>query len=155
MHGAPIRERLRGLVQNRSGVAAIEFAVIGPVLAMAMVAAADLGLGFYSDMQVQTSAQAGTEYAVAHGFNATAMANAVTAATPASGISASPAPSNFCGCPSSDNVTPVTCGTTCTDGTQAGQYAKVTATRTYSTLIPYPMFPDSFTQTATSTVRIQ
>jgi len=46
------------------GVAAIEFAVLGAVLCLITVAVGDLGLGFYSNMQVQNSAQAGAEYAV-------------------------------------------------------------------------------------------
>lgn len=147
--------KLLGLVRSRSGVAAIEFAILGPVLSLATIAAADIGIGFYSDMQVQNSAQAGAEYAIAHGFDATAMASAVTATTPGSGISATPAPSTFSGCPASGAITVVTSGTLCADGTPAGTYAKVTATKTYLTLIPYPMLPASFTQTAVSTVRIR
>jgi Flp pilus assembly protein TadG len=147
-------KRLVRLVRNRSGAAAIEFALIGATLAMAAVVTADLGMGFYSFMQVQTSAQVGAEYAIAHGFNATAMASAVTAATPASGISASPAPTSFCGCPSTTGVTATTCGTTCADSSAAGDYVTVTATRTYTPIIPYPMLPASFTQRSVSTVRI-
>lgn len=155
MIASHLRENISGLIRNQSGIAAIEFAFLGPILAMSMVMAADVGMGFYSDMQVQTAAQVGAEYAIIHGFDATAMANAVTSATPATGITASPAPSNFCGCPSTSDVTTATCGSACSDGTLAGTYAKVTATRTYTTLIPYPMLPASFTQTAVSTVRIQ
>jgi Flp pilus assembly protein TadG len=143
------------LLRSRSGVAAIEFAFLGPMLALSAIVAADIGIGFYSNMQVQNSAQAGAEYAVAHGFDATAMSNAVTSTTPGSGISASPTPSTFCGCPNRDTVASVTCGATCTDGTPAGTYAKVTATKTYSTLIPYPLLPASYIQTAVSTVRLQ
>jgi Flp pilus assembly protein TadG len=150
-----IRATFLRLFKNRSGVAALEFALLGPTLAMSMVVATDIGLGFYSYMQVQTSAQVGAEYAIAHGYDATAVASAVTAATSATGISASPAPTQFCACPSSSTVTTATCGSTCTDGTAAGNYVQVTATRSYTTLIPYPMLPASFTQTSVSTVRIQ
>lgn len=44
------------------GVAAIEFAIMGAVLCLLLVVIADLGLGFYSYMEVQNSAQAGAEY---------------------------------------------------------------------------------------------
>lgn len=138
-----------------SGTAAIEFAIIGSVLVTLLLVSVDLGLAFYSDMQVETSAQSGAEYAAVHGFNSTAISNAVTNATSTSGIDASPAPSQFCGCASASSVNSATCGTTCSDGMTAGTYVKVTATRTYSTLIPYPSVPASFTQVATSTVRIQ
>jgi Flp pilus assembly protein TadG len=146
---------LSRLLRDRHGIAAIEFALLGPILAMSMVVAADAGFGFYSYMQVQTSAQVGAQYAIGHTFDATAISNAVTAATPATGISASPTPSTFCGCPSSSTVATATCGSTCTDGSVAGTYARVTATRTYTTIIPYPMLPASYTQTSVSTVRIQ
>ena len=45
--------------------------------------------------------------------------------------------------------------TTCANGMSAGTYVSVSAARTYSTLISYPGFPASYSQTATSTVRIQ
>lgn len=138
-----------------SGTAAIEFAIIGSVLVTLLLVGVDLGMAFYSDMQVQTSAQSGAEYAAVHGFNATSISSAVTNATSASGIAASPAPSQFCGCVSSSAVADATCGSVCPDGMTAGTYVTVTATRSYSTLIPYPSLPASFTQVATSTVRIQ
>ncbi len=137
------------------GTAAIEFAMIGSVLVTLLLAGVDLGMAFYSDMQVQTSAQSGAEYAVLHGFNSGSITSAVTNATSASGISASPAPSQFCGCVSGTAINATTCGSVCADGMTAGTYVTVTATRSYTTLIPYPSLPASFTQAATSTVRIQ
>lgn len=137
------------------GTAAIEFAIVGSVMVTLLVAGADLGLAFYSDMQVETSAQSGAEYAAVHGFDATSISSAVTHATSSSGIAASPAPFQFCGCVSGSAVAGAACGSVCPDGMTAGTYVTVTATRTYSTLIPYPSLPASFTQTSTSTVRIQ
>jgi Flp pilus assembly protein TadG len=150
-----IRARLLRFLGNRSGIAAIEFALIGPTLAMSIVVAADIGLGFYSYMEVQTSAQVGAEYAIAHGYDATAMASAVAAATSATGVTASPTPTQFCACPSTSGIATATCGSTCADSSKAGSYVQVTATRTYTPLIPYPMMPASYTQTSVSTVRIQ
>lgn len=138
-----------------SGTAAIEFAIIGSVMVTLLVVGADLGMAFYSDMQVQTSAQSGAEYAVVHGFNASGISTAVTNATSTSGIDASPEPFQSCGCVSGSTVNNTTCGTVCPDGMTAGTYVTVTATRTYSTIIPYPSLPATFTQTAVSTVRIK
>jgi Flp pilus assembly protein TadG len=137
------------------GVAAIEFAVLGAVLCLTVVAVGDLGLGFYSDMQVQNSAQAGAQYAAVHGFNSTSISNAVTNATSVTGITASPAPAQFCGCVTGTTMATATCGTTCANGMTAGTYVSVSAARTYSTLLSYPGFPASYSQAATSTVRIQ
>ena len=138
-----------------NGAAAIEFGVVGAFLCMTVVATGDLGMGFYSYMEVQNSAQAGAQYAAVHGYNSTAVSNAVTNATSVAGITASPAPAQFCGCVVNAVVNPATCGTTCADGMTAGTYVSASAVRDYTTLISWPMFPATYHQTATSTVRIQ
>jgi len=137
------------------GTAAIEFAAIVTALAVLFVAVADVGIGFYRKMQVQNAAQAGAQYAALYGFVASSIANAVTAATSFSGISASPAPSKYCGCPSSSGITNSSCGAICSDGSTPGTYVAVSAQATYATIIPYPLIPNSFTFTSQSTVRIQ
>ena len=145
----------KGFVRANSGIAAIEFAILGAVLCLMVVAVGDLGLGFYSYLQVQNSAQAGAQYGAVHGFDSVAITNAITNATSTSGITASPAPQQFCGCVSGATVTTATCGTVCADGMSAGTYISASAVRDYSTLISYPGFPASYHQTATSTVRIK
>lgn len=145
----------KGFAKADGGVAAIEFAVLGAVLCMIVVAIGDLGLGFYSYMEVQTSAQAGAQYAAVHGFNSTAISSAVTNATSVTGITASPAPQQFCGCVVGQAVVAATCASTCADGMTAGTYVSASAVRDYSTLLSYPGFASTYHQTATSTVRIQ
>jgi Flp pilus assembly protein TadG len=140
------------------GAAAIEFAIVGSFLCLLVVAIGDVGLGFYSDIQVQNSAQAGAQYAIVHGYSSSAISTAVTSATSVPGISAIPAPLQFCGCvdPTSKTVASATCGTTCaSDGMNAGTYVTASAQRDYSTLITYPNFASSYHQTASSTVRIK
>jgi len=106
-------------------------------------------------MQVQNSAQAGAQYAAVHGFNSGQIASAVTNATSVTGVTASPAPTQYCGCASGTTVSNAACGTTCPDGMTAGTYVTASAVRDYTTLVSWPMFPASYHQTATSTVRIQ
>ena len=146
----------RGLLDCIRGTAGIEFAIIGGVFSAMMVVSGDLGLAYYANMQVQTAAQVGAQYAVVNGskaFNSTAISNAVASATSTTGISATPAPVQFCGCPSGTTLSTATCGTVCADGTGTGTYVRVSAARTYTTLIAYPGLPSSFAQSATSTVR--
>jgi Flp pilus assembly protein TadG len=138
-----------------AGLAAIEFAIIAPVLVLALICTADLGLGIYHKMQVENAAQAGAEYAVVHGFTASAITAAVTQATSFSGISASPAPIQFCGCASTAGVTSANCSSTCTGGVAAGTYVTVSAQGTYTTILHYPTMPTSFTFASQSTVRLQ
>jgi Flp pilus assembly protein TadG len=136
-------------------VAAIEFAIIAPVLVLALICTADLGQGIYRKMQVENAAQAGAEYAVVHGFAASSISNAVTQATSFSGINSSPAPFQFCGCASDTGITTADCSSTCTGGVASGTYVTVSAQGTYIPILRYPLIPDSFTFASQSTVRLQ
>src|SRR5205823_379771 len=114
------------------------------------------GLAVYSEMEVQNAAQAGTQYAAVHGYNSDSVTTAVTSATTIHGLSASPAPSKFCGCPSTTGgIATATCGTNCASGAAAGTYVTASATATYTTIVAYPGVPSSYTFASTSTVRIQ
>jgi Flp pilus assembly protein TadG len=146
---------MRGRDDGIRGVVAIEFAIVAIVLVVLMVCTVDLGMGFYRKMQVQNAAQAGAQYAAARGFAESSITNAVTAASSFSGISASPAPTQFCGCPSNTGVTSVSCSATCTGGSAPGNYVSVSAQGTYTTILSYPLIPNAFILTSQSTVRIQ
>jgi Flp pilus assembly protein TadG len=139
----------------RAGMAAVEFALIGPLLIMAAICTIDLGMGVHRKMQVQTAAQTGAEYAVTHGFDANAIASVTTSATSLTGIAASPAPTRFCGCPSSAGISVAVCESTCAGGQMAGTYVQVSAQSSYTPILPYPMLPASYDFTAQATVRIQ
>jgi Flp pilus assembly protein TadG len=137
------------------GVAAIELAILAPVFLLFMICTLDLGIGIYRNMQVQNAAQAGAQYAIAHGFQAGLISSAIASATSFSGISADPAPNQFCGCAASTGVTAAACGSKCPAGPTAATYVTVSARGTYNTLFPYPVIPNSFTFVAQPTVRIQ
>lgn len=140
---------------NTSGAAAIEFGVVVPMLALMVTAVIDIGFGVYYKMQVEDAAQAGTEWAIRNGFDANAISNAVLSATNASKISASPAPTTFCGCANGSSVSSANCGTTCPGGAQAGTYVTVSAQMTYNTILSYPALPSNYNFTAQSTARLQ
>ena len=147
--------RIKAICDDVCGVAAIELAVIAPVLALMLVGMVDLGIGIYRKMQVQNAVQAGAQFAVLYGFNADLIAKAVLSATPAQGLTATPAPSKSCGCPTTTSVTVATCGSPCSGGSVARTYVKVFAQNTYTTLLSYPLFPRSFTFTAQAMVKLQ
>jgi Flp pilus assembly protein TadG len=126
-----------------AGAALVEFALLAPILIVMAVYTADIGLLVYSNMAVQNAAQAGAQYALElHNFGTpsylSSISSAVTSAATITNktvtISASPAPTQFCGCPTSTGVTPQACGTFCT-GSPAGTYVTVSAAATYKTLI--------------------
>ncbi len=153
--GRNLQACLRSEGDGVAGVAATEFAIAVPLLLMFAICTFDIGVGYYRKAQVENAAQAGAQYALLHGFNVSAIQNAVAASTSNSGVSASPTPSQFCGCASSSGIASAPCNSTCPSGATAGRYVSVTAQAGYTPVISYPFFPDSFNFTATSTLRMQ
>ena len=139
----PLRRRRTGAVvaiwRERRGIAAVEFALVAPILLALMVGIIDLGFAFSAQIKVQLAAQAGARYAQLHGFDTAKISTAVTSATALS-VSASPAPTQSCGCVSGNSVslsgTPP-CTTTCSNGLTAGTYVQVSAQSTYQPILPY------------------
>jgi len=150
-----LRRHVRAAVGDTSGAAAIEFGFMIPLLSLMVVSVTDIGLAVYRKMQVEEAAQAGVQYAIARGFDTSGISSAVTSATNSTTVTASPAPVQFCGCPTSGGVSSVSCGTVCTGGAQAGTYATVSAQATYSTLINYQIVAATYTYNAQSTARLQ
>ena len=150
-----LRACLRRASECVAGVAAIEFAIIAPVLVLAVLCTVDLGLAIYRKMQVENAARAGAEYALLNGFSTTVISSAVMQATGLSGINASPAPTQFCGCASNSGISTIDCSSTCAGGIAPGTYVSVSAQATYTTIVPYPVIANSFTFTAQSTMRLQ
>jgi Flp pilus assembly protein TadG len=138
-----------------AGNSAIEFALVAPFIIFLAVGTADYGIASYERMAAQHAAQIGAEQAALHGFDTAAITNAVQTATAFSTISATPAPTQSCGCVSGAAFSDQACGTACPDGTNAGTYVTVSAQLFYRTILPYPGIPDSFTFTEASFVRIQ
>jgi len=139
---------------NTSGAVAVEFGFMVPVFALMVVSITDIGLGVYRKMQVEDAAQAGVQYAIAHGFDTSAISGAVTSATNSSAITASPSPVTFCGCATSSGLSTVDCGTTCPGGALAGTYTTVSAQATYSTIMNYQIAPSTYTFSKQSTARL-
>ena len=150
---------LKRFRREQHGVAAIELALAAPVQIVSALCAGDLGRFALQKTWVTYAASAGAEYAVAHGFTATAITTAATSAAPVSGISVSPAPSEFYGCATSTGVIASTQGATCPSGTStggvAGQYVSVTTTMPFSAMFSAAGITYPSTLTATAVVRIQ
>jgi Flp pilus assembly protein TadG len=145
----------RWLVGGVEGAVSVELGVTLSLITALIIPMVDIGVGAYTQMQVQNAAQAGAEYAAANGWSSSAVTTAVTSATGLSSISASPAPAESCGCITSGSITTATCGSTCGDGDAAGTYVTVAAQAQYSTLFNYPGITSPMTMTAQSTIRIK
>ncbi len=59
-----VRRYLSAFGGSRSGLAAVEFAIIAPVLALGLVVMADLGLAITEKMTLDQTVRAGAEYAM-------------------------------------------------------------------------------------------
>lgn len=153
MIARPIRHLLTRLRADQRGLAAIELAIIAPMLVLLLVATEELGFAVRQQMQVQDAAAAGALYATEYGWDQAGIASAVTTAKSSSGIAATPTPVLFCGCPSVTGVSTATCGATCADGSTARQYVQVSASLTRTTLLPSQL-PLPTTLTATATTRL-
>jgi Flp pilus assembly protein TadG len=150
-----MRATLRALLPDIRGNAAVEFALVAPVLGAALVAMIDLGIGFYENMEVENAAQAGAEYAVTQGWNAAAVSNAVTASGTLAAISATPAPTQSCGCANGTTVAAAACGSVCPNGAGAGTYVTVNAQAQYSSIFNYPFVASPMTLSSQAIVRLQ
>ena len=139
--------------RNTSGVTAIEFAMVVPILIGLAIATVDLGLGVYTDTQLANAAHSGASYAVQYSYDANAMTAAAQASTSLKNVTVSS--SEFCGCPTATGITTTSCTSTCSDGLTAGTFAQVTATKQYATLLAYPGIPATINLSKQATVRIQ
>jgi Flp pilus assembly protein TadG len=150
-----IRKRIGPGRLGHRGVAAVELALLAPILALMLAGAVDLGMGLYTALEVRNAAEAGGQYVALKGFDATAAANAVTNATLLSGVTATPAPAQMCGCPTATGITTIACSSSCPDGTSPGTYAKIYASNNYTPPIAFPGLDGPYSLQSHTMVRLQ
>ncbi|MGH7091847.1 MAG: TadE/TadG family type IV pilus assembly protein [Stellaceae bacterium] len=139
--------------RDRSGAAAVEFALIAPMLVAILLPMVDLGIGAYQKMRVQDAAEAGAQYALKHGYSSASISSAAQNATSLGG-SLSVTPSEACDCVSGGALASAPCGSTCADGSAAGTYVTVGTSTSYSLLLKYPGLTNPMTLTGNAVVRI-
>ena len=146
---------------SESGTAAIEFAIFVPFFLLPLLTGiVELGLSAYEAMQVSNAVEAGAIYAAANA--ATTFSAANTASATISGavlpsglntLTATPAPTQYCGCPSASgsvsNLGARPCSTTACSGGAAGTYVQVNASLKHMAIFPTSWgLPTAFTATA-------
>ena len=158
--GAATVERImiatfREFFRDWRAVSAVEFAIAAPLLIGMLVPTADLGLAISKNTQLHNAAQAGAQYALANGWDSAGIQNAVLNATKVSPITLNPAPQQSCGCPTSNAIASVTCGSVCPDLSVAGTYVTVSAQTVYHPVVTYPLMGPAITLRASQVVRIK
>lgn len=141
------------LLRDRSGVAAVEFALIAPMLVAVLLPMTDLGMGAYQKMRVQDAAEAGAQYALKHGYDSAAITSAAQNAT-SLGTNLAVTPSEACDCVSGGALVSTPCGSNCPDGSTAGTYVTVGTSASYSMVMSYPGLSNPMTLTGSAVVRI-
>jgi Flp pilus assembly protein TadG len=143
----------RKFLRDTSGAVAVEMAILIPLFSTMMLGISDFGMAMYQKMEVNNAVQAGTAYAMFHRTEtfATMQGNitvAMSAATGLAGVTAT-LPTEFTGCPTASGIV---AGSTSCAGVPAGVYVTVSATYSYSPILPWPGFAAS--TTVSQTVRI-
>lgn len=144
-------------LSGRAGNAAVEFALVAPLLLTLLTGVVEIGMAAFQSMQVQAAAEAGALYASIHGAGSlSAIEAAVVDATGTAGVTASPVPVVFCGCPAATGVvSQASCTMACLSGATPGEYVKVSAAISHQTIMPFLNLPLPTILTASSTIRVQ
>lgn len=125
---------------SNSGNAAIEFALVAPLLVLLLSGIVEIGLAVRTSYALQAAVLAGSNQASHKGWDTTAIRSAITSSSPRL-THATITLTRFCGCPSGTSITtiaacdndpanPGTCPMTCTAVCTSDQLA----VRKYATL---------------------
>src|SRR5437764_9060519 len=160
----PCLARIGALARDRSGMSAVEFGLATPVFLAMLTPVIDLGLAFSQQIRVNQAVEAGAQYAAANPYNGTTWATNVSSAmTNATTLSVSPVVgAETCGCPNSTSTaiiggygSPPSCTGSCPDGSNPGYYATLSASLTYTSVMPYSILGSSTTLSSQAVVRVQ
>jgi Flp pilus assembly protein TadG len=139
------------LLRDRAGVAAVEFALVAPVLIIILVAVTDFGAALLCQTRIIRAVASGAEYATLAGQanKLTATAIASNAKVYAAGVSSAflgtatttatvnnGAASGSTCCPGTTWTCSATSGFTCADGSTPGTYLTITATYPFKAIFP-------------------
>ncbi len=138
-----MQQPLRRLRRDEAGLSAVEFALVAPVLAFALVASVDLGLAQYERMTIDQAMRAGAQRAIADPGGAAILSTTRGTITKNFSIATSPGSSatavnvdvqRFCTCPESITAA-VACSTTCSGSAPTFVFYRLTGTKLYKGMI--------------------
>jgi Flp pilus assembly protein TadG len=140
------------LLKNRKGNAAIETALLFPLLLLLGAGVGDFGFGVYDHMQLVSAVRAGAQYAVKAPDDAAGVQAAVEGALSADPSAVSITVSTACECPGGGAAL---CSDVCADGLTARKYVTVSAAQPRQWLIDYPLITKPDTLSAEAVMRVQ
>jgi len=128
--------RLRRLRGDQRGSVVVEFALITPVMILALIALADYGLMVYQNTQLSEAASAGTRFAMSEDNedDDAGIEAAVRATLPAS-LGATVVINRECRCPTGGTVD---CASECSGEVVPGRYLEVVVRCPFDMIFDYP-----------------
>lgn len=141
---------LRRFFGNVAGAAAVEFALVAPILVLGVLSTADLGFEISARMEVDQGLRAGAEAAIDDPGEAAVTAAVVAAETGAGGAAETTwAVTRFCACAEA-RETELSCYSTCANNTPTSIYYRLSGQRSTS---PMLLTRESITREALVQVR--
>ena len=144
-----MRRRLR----NDNGNAAVEFALLVPVLILLVAGLVDFGRAYFTRMELENAARAGAQYGILHGSDDLAtIRDAVRQASEVPTADLTVNASTFCACPdgTAQNRTTGDCG-----GFKPGTYITISAQTAFVPVFPFAGSSRPATITGTALVRMK
>ncbi len=128
--------KLKGsVVESRRGAAAVEFALLAPIVAAILAGVANYGMALFQKMELESAARAGAQMAIRDRTATTTIVNAVINATNLTLVAGDITLNPTCWC--ADVDASATCGVTCNDGDPTQYFMTVTATKDFDYLFGF------------------
>lgn len=124
------------IMQDVRGLAAVELALLLPILVLFLAGVIDFSRLASQRMQVRAAAQAGADYALRKGWNESAVASAITVSTKLK-VEAQPSPRLMKACLSGSEIVE-TSTDSCPTGEKPGSYVLGSARAAFTPLMPWP-----------------
>jgi Flp pilus assembly protein TadG len=131
--------------RDQSGVAAVEFALFAPILAMSLVFLVDLSNYAVQRTDMESALRSGVQYFMNGGSDLDKAKSVVLASWTSKPANATVVVERFCLCGSSEHV----CTATCSDGTYPLSYSRIRAVAQYNNILI------DLTNNADETVRVR
>jgi Flp pilus assembly protein TadG len=127
------------LLADDRGAAAVEFAILAPLLLFLLGSLADLGISLRCQGLLAGTVASGAQYAFDTGsaVSAASVKQMVQGSSSLTGVSATiTGPALYCVIGTPAKLAPAIAGQTCSDGTAPGTYLTISATYLYRQLLP-------------------
>jgi len=152
-HLRPVRSWTRRLRAQDSGAAALELAVVLPVLILLAIGVVEFGRAYFTGIKVANAAMAGAHFGAQSSGSADPDFIRQVARDDAGDQSLAVNSNGTCRCPDSETV--VACSSVCTGYGNPQFFIEVTVSTSFSLLFGYPGLPSTIAVTRTATMRAQ